>query len=109
METKKPPSVDSELFRKMGVSFVKIENEDGTVRYKPKYAYKVKAEEAKKELLERHQKKEHLTLKRHPGDTARTALWSCVFSRVAYHYGCCGISHGIDRNYNVLWHALVLA
>ena len=55
METRKPPSVDSELFRKMGVSFVKIENEDGTVRYKPKYAYKIKAEEAKKELLERHQ------------------------------------------------------
>ena len=95
METKKPPSVDSELFRKMGVSFVKIENEDGTVRYKPKYAYKIKAEEAKKELLERHQKKEHLTLKRHPGDTPGTAFWSYVIelwitgwndSRGRYHW-----------------------
>ena len=76
METKKPPATDSELFKRMGVSFVKVEAEDGSVKYEPRYSYRIKAEEAKKELLSRHQKKEHLTLRRHPGDTAKTAFWS---------------------------------
>ena len=76
METKKPPATDSELFKRMGVSFVKVENEDGSVKYEPRYSYRTKAEEAKKDLLLRHQKKEHLTLRRHPGDTTKTALWS---------------------------------
>ena len=76
METKKPPATDSELFKRMGVSFVKVENEDGSVKYEPRYSYRIKAEEAKKELLSRHQKKEHLTLRRHQGDTAKTAFWS---------------------------------
>lgn len=95
METKKPPATDSELFKKMGVSFVRIEAEDGSVKYEPRYSYRIKAEEAKKELLLRHQKREHLTLKRHPGDSAKTAFWSYTLelwvtgwndSRGRYHW-----------------------
>lgn len=94
MEAKKPLAVDSEVYKRLGITFVKVSASDGAVKYEPRYSYKLKAEEARKELIARH-KKEHLTLKRHPGDTVKTAFWSYILelwvtgwndSRGRYHW-----------------------